>query len=82
MLQFAYLAYGNPHIVILTRFCTRRAAVAAKSSPLPGWCAGAHPMADFVRRVCGGAADTHAGNFASGTACVPAAHTLRAAELW
>ena len=36
------------------------------------------PMADAVRRVCGGAADTHAGNFASGTACVPAAHTLRA----
>ena len=37
-------------------------------------------MADAVRRVCGGAADTHAGNFASGTACVPAAHTLRAAS--
>ena len=32
-------------------------------------------MADSVRRVCGGAADTHAGNFASGTARACLRHT-------
>ena len=70
----------NLAIAIHRKSQTRRVAVAAKSSSSPRWRAEAHPMAVFVRRVCGGAADTHAEDFASGTACVPAAHTLRAAE--
>ena len=47
-------------------------------SPCPERCTEAHPMADAVRRVCGGVADTHAGILASAIACVPAAHTLQA----
>ena len=34
-------------------------------------------MKHSVRRVCGGAADTHARIGAAGDACVPAAHTLQ-----